>query len=188
MSREGRKIDEFQIQKRSAVLRMDQWHNFTVEVDGLSFQGKDVEKLKRDAELAVLGVEKAEWEPVVVLDASPGDLDMSFKRFFCAEVGGKTLYRAWMVDGKTEPSRWKCGDSELLQRTDGEPGDIVAPHIVVKERELPYTAGFWTALVALRSSIEKAVSDAQIRLADVLRKDPASITRFSTDVRRNLFA
>lgn len=165
----GRKIEEYGIEGRTAVLRFDA-HTlvFTLEVEGRTFEGETPKELKLQAQAFLRGHDKLEWRPVIAVETSPyaSTLELRYHRYFEADNGEKKLYRRWRVPGVVG-SDGSAFHTDTADMTEGQPGDVDhGPRL--KERMLPYTPERWKALRDLEKAIQAALEAARAKLEKIL--------------------
>lgn len=165
----GRKIGEYRIEGRTAVLRWDAFKLlFTMEVGGRTFEGETPKELKLQAEAFVKGHDRLEWRPIIAVESSPyaSTLEMRYHRYFQADGADGKLHRRWRVPGVvgSDHSQMRTDTADILE---GEPGDV--DHGPGKtERILPYTPERWKALRELDKAIHAALESARERLEKIL--------------------
>lgn len=168
--RKGRKLKDYSIEGRTAVLRWDPYSwVFTVEVEGRTFEGETPKELKLQAEAFLKGHDKLRWNPIISVEPSPygSSLELRYHRYFKADGGGdKKIYRRWRVPGMvgSDHSMVRADTADILE---GEPGDVDnGPRL--KDRVLPYTPERWKALRELEKALETALAAAHARFEKIL--------------------
>lgn len=183
MAREGKKIREFDLWTQNehgnrgmmytATLRMKETLKFSLEVAGLCFEGDNPRDLEHQAKLQLEDEHDLSWSAVILVDPNLEDGRLNFRRIFQAKArSGKNVWRLWRFGGDDERpvSRWYR--SEEIKTTGllegGIPGDR-ADGPKLKERELPYTAARWAAIVKLDEMLDQAQKAIAQKLSDIIQ-------------------
>lgn len=184
MAREGKKIQEFDLwtyqaangnreKKFSATLRMNDSLKFTLEVNGLRFEGMNPSDLVHQATMQLEDEHDLTWRPIILVDCDLEEGRLQFKRLFHAVTrSGKDVWRVWRFDGADEQqhSKWSRSEIETFERLDGGmPGNREGgPRL--KDRELPYTPERWTAIMKLDQMLAEAQKAVADKLHEIVRK------------------
>ncbi len=183
MAREGKKIHEYDLwtenehgnrgARHTAVLRMKDNLKFSLEVAGLRFDGNSPNDLEHQAKMQLQDEHDLSWSAIILVDPDLEEGRLQFKRLFHAQTrSGKDVYRLWRFDGDDEQqhSKWNHKDIKTFERFEGaSPGSRDGgPRL--KDRELPYTAERWTAIVKLDQMLGKAQEQVSEKLYDLIRK------------------
>lgn len=183
MAREGKKVHEFDLwtqnehrnrdRRFSAVLRMNDSLQFTLEVNGLKFEGKNPADLTHQAQMQLENEQDLKWESRILVDPDLEEGRLMFRRVFVAKSkDDRDVYRAWRFSGDDEHrvGRWNTEIPKTFELLEGAtPGDRT-DEARLKDRKMEYTPERWQALVKLDQMLKEAHKAVADKLHDIIRK------------------